>query len=186
MMMHQVKALLKERGYKVAGTGRVEAITTTHCLTLPCIRQRDATQVKIKVLLNLPTPRLPRCLSNFQHEHRIVKQLEEVDGVVKIHERFSVANMEALVLEDFGGKCLDEWLRREGPFVERLSEFMELAIEVTKALGQVHAHNIVHKNIQVGLSIFFLLFGPFLIKLYCFISTNFPIQNDAACTNPAT
>ncbi len=163
VMMHQVEALLHEKGYKFASAPRateVEGSSTLaipHCLTFSCIRQRDATRVTLKVLLHnndnnemMPTlPSLPRSLSNFQHEHRIVEQLKEVDGVVKIHERFSVANVEALVLEDFGGECLDEWLRREGPFVERLPQFIELAIEVTKTLSQVHAHNIVHKNIQV-------------------------------------
>ncbi len=174
MMLHLVEILLQERGYKFAsssGSGQPEvqeAPTPFHSCTLNTfsgIRQSDGTRVKLKVMLNnnnnnnlsLPIPPppppslLPRCLSNFQHEHRIVEQLREVDGVVKIHERFSVANVvEALVMEDFGGECLDEWLRREGPFVERLAEFMELAIEVTKTLSQIHAHNIVHKNIQVS------------------------------------
>ncbi len=180
MMMHQVEALLQERGYKFAsssGSGPPLATqelvmdTTTsststtplavsRCLLFDCIRQKDSTRVKLKLLLHnnndVSAPRasflLPRSLCNFQHEHKIVEQLKEVDGVVKIHERLSAANMEALVMEDFGGECLDEWLRREGPFVEsrsRLAEFMELAVGVTKALSQVHAHNIVHKNIQV-------------------------------------
>ncbi len=160
-MMHQVEALLHEKGYKLASAPRateVEGSTAIpHRLTFSCIRQSDATRVTLKVLLHnnnntemmTTPPSVPRSLSNFQHEHRIVEQLREVDGVVKIHERFSVANMEALVMEDFGGECLDEWLRREGPFVERLAQFMELAIEVTKTLSQIHAHNIVHKNIQV-------------------------------------
>ncbi len=160
MMHHQVEALLHEKGYTFASAPRATEVEGSaaipHRLTFSCIRQRDGTRVTLKVLLHnnnemMPTPlSLPRSLSNFQHEHRIVEQLREVDGVVKIHERFSVANVvEALVMEDFGGECLDEWLRREGPFVERLAEFMELAIEVTKTLSQIHAHNIVHKNIQV-------------------------------------
>ncbi len=185
MMMHQVGALLQERGYKIASSGRVEAIATPHCLTLSCIRQTDATQVKIKVLPNVPLPtpsHLPRCLSNFQHEHKIMKQcLEEVDGVVKIHERLSAANMEALVLEDFGGESVDEWLRREGPFVERLPEFMEFAIEVTKALSQVHAHNIVHKNIQVCVHFFFSTFATSLS-----LHTVHFIDQTLLVTNPAT
>ncbi len=147
MQQHHVEALL-DRGYKIASG--VEETST--CLIFTGIFQRDATRVKLKVLLNnglLSFPSLPRSLSNFQHEHRIVEQLREVEGVVKIHERFSVANVEVLVLEDFGGEPLDEWLRRDGPFVERLSQFIGLAIEITKTLSQVHAHNIVHKNIQV-------------------------------------
>ncbi len=158
MVHHQVEALLREKGYTFASAPQATEVDGStaipHCLTFSCIRQRDATRVTLKVLLHnnnmMPAPpSLPRSLSNFQHEHKIVEQLKEVYGVVKIHERFSVANMEALVLEDFGGEYLDEWLRREGPFVERLSQFMELAIEVTKTLSQIHAHNIVHKNIQV-------------------------------------
>ncbi len=166
--MYQVVVLLQERGYKFASSWPLPAsqelvmdtptssTLVSRCLIFDCIRQRDSTRVKLKLLLHnndVSAPRLPslpRCLCNFQHEHKIVEQLKDVDGVVKIHERLSAANMEALVMEDFGGESVDEWLRREGPFVEgRLAEFMELAVGVTKALSQVHAHNIVHKNIQV-------------------------------------
>ncbi len=175
--MHQVDAFLQEKGYKFSSSGPPPAtqelvmdtstsspLAVSRCLLFDCVRQRDSTRVKLKLLLHncsfgldKSSPRapflLPRCLCNFQHEHKIVERLKEVDGVIKIHERLSAANMEALVMEDFGGESVDEWLRREGPFVEggsrRLAEFMELAIGVTKALSQVHAHNIVHKNIQV-------------------------------------
>ncbi len=152
IIMHHVEALkglLEERGFKFTSSPLVELEVTSHCLIFRCLRQKDQAPVRIKVL-NLSFP-LPRHLCNFQHEHKIVEQLKEVQGVVKIHERISVPNTEALVMEDFGGEPLDKWLQWDGPFADRLPQFIDLAIDVTKTLSEVHAHSIVHKDIKVCL-----------------------------------
>ncbi len=147
MMIKHLETLIEERGYKFAGP-QVEVEEARHCVIFSCIRLRDGARVKLRVL-NLAFP-LPRHLCNFQHEYKIVEELRETEGVVKIYDRFSVGSVEALVLEDFGGEGLDKWLQREGPFVERLPQFIALAIDITKTLSQIHAHNIVHQDIQVG------------------------------------
>ena len=54
-----------------------------------------------------------------------------------------VENLHTIVMEDFGGVSLD-FSRR----VWSLSDFFRLAIQVVEALGQVHARQIMHKDIN--------------------------------------
>ena len=69
-----------------------------------------------------------------QNEHEITGFLN-VEGVVKTIalERFD--NGLALILEDFGGVTLERLFAKHRPSIR---EFLEYAIRITKALGQMY------------------------------------------------
>jgi serine/threonine protein kinase len=105
--------------------------------------------VRVKVL-NESLP-LPRHLTNFQHEHKVVEALvaSGVPGVVKVVARLSRPGLEALVLEDFGGRSLDQWLERDGPLAGDMPTFLHLALSIARTLGHVHSRSVVHRDIKV-------------------------------------
>jgi serine/threonine protein kinase len=108
--------------------------------------------VRVKVL-NVSLP-LPRHLTNFHHEHRVVASLHDVAGVVRVLARISRSGIEALVLEDFDGASLDKWLARDGPFAASLGgvqTFVQLALSVASTLGHIHSRSVIHKDLKVGL-----------------------------------
>ncbi|HWE30992.1 MAG TPA: serine/threonine-protein kinase PknK, partial [Polyangia bacterium] len=64
--------------------------------------------------------------------------------VVKTFGRVTVAGKPALVLEDFGGRSLEQLLLAPLP----PGEFLPLAISIARALGEVHRHGVIHKDVK--------------------------------------
>ncbi len=165
--MEKVGKLLEAEGYALTSTDvdRGTHSVVYHCRRLDRSAEADRSaedgaageEVRVKVL-NKSLP-LPRHLTNFQHEHKVVEALMAagVPGIVHVRGRLSQPGLEALVLEDFGGHSLDQWLARDGPFAGDLDTFLTIALAVTRTLGHVHSHSVVHRDIKV-LSYFFLSF----------------------------
>ena len=169
--MEKVGKLLEAEGYALTSTN---ADRGTHSVVYHCRHLRppngemggggeakegeeNGAAVRVKVLKELLP--LPRHLTNFQHEHKVVEALMAagVPGIVHVRGRLSRPGLEALVLEDFGGHSLDQWLARDGPFAGDLGTFLTIALAVTRTLGLVHSHSVVHRDIKV-LYYFFLSF----------------------------
>ena len=55
-----------------------------------------------------------------------------------------------IILEDFGALSLKQWMNHSGGayISPSLSEFLGIAIKTTEILGQIHAANIIHKDIN--------------------------------------
>jgi serine/threonine protein kinase len=156
--MEKVGKLLEAEGYALTSTDvdRGTHSVVYHCRRLDRAADRLAAEdgaageeVRVKVL-NKSLP-LPRHLTNFQHEHKVVEALmaADVPGIVHVRGRLSRPGLEALVLEDFGGHSLDQWLARDGPFAGDLDTFLTIALAVTRTLGHVHSHSVVHRDIKV-------------------------------------
>ena len=105
-------------------------------------RECDRQPVILKILKpDYPTPEE---LTRYKREYEITRSLK-LDGVIKVYNLLKYQNSLVIVLEDIGGDSLDI-LMKSRKF--NLLEFLWLAIEIAKNLGDIHAANIIHKDIN--------------------------------------
>ena len=81
----------------------------------------------------------------YKQEYKLISQLES-PGIIKAYGLESWQNSYAIALEDFGAISLRRWLQEQSKI--SLTDFLSLAISITDILGQIHAHNIIHKDIN--------------------------------------
>jgi len=107
------------------------------------IRQKDNQPVILKVLKqDYPSPEE---LTRYRQEYDITRRLANVEGVIDVYSLEKHQNTLVMSLEDFGGQSLKYWLA-ERPLT--LDKFFMLASSVAEILGQIHQHNIIHKDIN--------------------------------------
>jgi predicted ATPase/HPt (histidine-containing phosphotransfer) domain-containing protein len=106
-------------------------------------RRSDGTLVVIKSL-NREYPSA-RELGQLEFEYRLLQRLAG-PGIVRTLGLERDGNGLALLLEDFGGKSLAQRAEPVVP-VERV---LDIAVAVVRALGRVHAHDVIHKDITPG------------------------------------
>ncbi|NER32934.1 MAG: AAA family ATPase [Oscillatoria sp. SIO1A7] len=107
-------------------------------------RVSDSQAVIIKCLSReYPTPEQIR---RYKQEYQLTSQLES-PGIIKAYGLREWQRSLAMVLEDFAAISLKQWLQ-ERSFELSVSEFLWLAIAITESLGQIHAQNIIHKDIN--------------------------------------
>ncbi|QRK10602.1 AAA family ATPase [Archangium violaceum] len=99
-------------------------------------------RVILKVLAE-PYPPASR-LAWFKREYELLRSMA-VPNVIRALSLESYENRWLVVLEDFGGESMDRLLK-----TRRLSiaEFLALASQMAEALSQVHALNIMHKDVN--------------------------------------
>ncbi len=104
-----------------------------------------ATSSGQSVLIKLLKAEYPtlKDIAQLKHEYEITRNLD-VAGVIKPHEIISYNNGLALILEDFGGQSLKSLMTS---IRLELIDFLNIAIQMTETLGDLHTHNIIHKNI---------------------------------------
>ncbi|MGK7928716.1 MAG: AAA family ATPase [Spirulina sp.] len=83
-------------------------------------------------------------LAWFRREYEITRNLN-ITGAVKAYEFWDDGDRPTIILEDFGGESLTQ-LALAGNL--SIAEFLELAIAIAGALGQVHGAGIIHKDIN--------------------------------------
>jgi predicted ATPase/signal transduction histidine kinase/tRNA A-37 threonylcarbamoyl transferase component Bud32 len=105
-------------------------------------RKADSTPVIIKIL-KAEFPTLVE-VSRLRHEYKIRENLN-IEGIVKAYQLETYQNSFALILEDFGGKSLKQFLADK---TIDLETFLRWAIQLTIALGELHKHHIIHKDIK--------------------------------------
>ena len=86
----------------------------------------------------------PGEIAKLKHEFEILYGLD-VPGVVRAHALETDGNSWSMILEDFGGESLDAVIGDDslGP-----DDRLRLAIAIIEAIGQVHASDVIHKNIN--------------------------------------
>jgi two-component system, sporulation sensor kinase A len=105
-------------------------------------RSVDRTSVILKMLRQeYPSPQE---IARFQMEYEILRSLN-LAGVINAYRLETFQQSYFIVLEDFGGKSLRSWLSDR---TLTLEEFLTLAIQLTSILGEIHQHNIIHKDIN--------------------------------------
>jgi PAS domain S-box-containing protein len=110
------------------------------------VRERDNCAVVAKVLKqNYPSV---QGLTRYRQEYETTRSLN-IEGVIKAYSQQDYQRSLVIFLEDFGGESLEHWMQQQSDFCPMpLSTFLELAIALTDTLGQIHAANVIHKNIN--------------------------------------
>jgi predicted ATPase/HPt (histidine-containing phosphotransfer) domain-containing protein len=127
---------MKLPGYQLG----LELVHTERTAIYRAFRERDGLPVIVKTLSReYPTPAEVRRL---ELEYRILGKLRG-PGVVNALELLRTAGHPALILEDFGADSLAKL-----PTPLPSGDFLGLAIQAVRALGRIHALQVIHKDIK--------------------------------------
>lgn len=111
-------------------------------------------------------------LTRYRQEYEITRSLE-LDCVIRAFDQCKHENSLVIVLEDFGGESLSKLLGRRG---FTLVEMLDIASKVTAALGEIHARQVIHRDINPSNIVFNPATGK--LKVIDFgVSTRFSRQN---------
>jgi len=86
----------------------------------------------------------PKRLAQFHHEYEITQGLE-LNWVIQPLALRKYENRWALIFEDIGGDSLHNILQEQ---TLDLYTTLQIAIALTDGLGELHANNIIHKDIK--------------------------------------
>ncbi|MEH2238500.1 AAA family ATPase [Nostoc sp.] len=112
------------------------------------IRVQDNLAVVVKILKqDYPSPQE---LTRYRQEYEITRFLN-LGGVVKAYSQQEYQRTLVILLEDFGGESLEQWMHKCPDFSPMpLSVFLRLAINLSDILGRIHAASVIHKDINPG------------------------------------
>ena len=106
-------------------------------------REEDNQPVIFKVLkqdcLN------PLQLTRYKQEYEIIRNLEH-RGIIKAYD-LQNDNLLMMILEDFGGESLKNLLS-QNKYKFNLVECLEIACQITDSLAEIHAEQVIHKDIN--------------------------------------
>ncbi|MCP4353269.1 MAG: AAA family ATPase [Desulfobacterales bacterium] len=125
-------------GYQI----REEIYESSNSVIYRGIRKADSQPVVLKIL-NREYPK-PEELTRFRREYVMTRDLQQ-DGIVRVFSMEDYNKSLVIIAEDFGGQSLTKLLSSEKMDI---AQFLGIAIQVTDALGRVHYHNIIHKDIN--------------------------------------
>ncbi|MBD2455301.1 AAA family ATPase [Nostoc sp. FACHB-87] len=107
-------------------------------------RENDALKVVIKLLKN-PYPSF-RELVLFRNQYTIAKSLQ-LPEIIQTYSLEPYQNAYALVMEDFGGISLKEWMEQQESNLS-LRDFLPVAIAMSNILNILYQNRIIHKDIK--------------------------------------
>ncbi|NJK27809.1 MAG: AAA family ATPase [Coleofasciculaceae cyanobacterium SM2_3_26] len=115
---------------------------SANSLIYRCIRLRDRQPVVLKILKQDYLS--PNELARYKQEYEVTHSLN-IDGVVKALGVEKYQNTLAIVFEDCGGDSLLNLMAKKQLSLE---EFLSLAVRIAEIIGEIHAANIIHQNIN--------------------------------------
>jgi PAS domain S-box-containing protein len=116
---------------------------SSNSLIFKARRTHDAKPVILKVLR--PDYSAPEAVVKYRQEYRITSNLGGVSGVIDVYGLDRSGNTLSMILEDFGGQSLDI-LMKVSEFSTR--EYLDIAVQIVETLGEIHARNVIHKDIN--------------------------------------
>ncbi|MEH2425780.1 MAG: AAA family ATPase [Nostoc sp.] len=115
-------------------------------LVYRAIREADQLPVVIK-LLQQEYPTFNELLL-FRNQYTIAKNIH-LPGIVHPYSLEPYRNSYALVMEDFGGISLRDWMNKKmGSNQYTLTEFLDIAIALSNILDGLYRHRVIHKDIK--------------------------------------
>jgi predicted ATPase/serine phosphatase RsbU (regulator of sigma subunit)/tRNA A-37 threonylcarbamoyl transferase component Bud32 len=111
------------------------------------IRQQDNLPVILKMLKqDYPTPAQ---LTHYRQEYEITRNLN-LEGVIKAYSLEEYQRTLVIILEDFGGNSLKRLTNNseQKQAITSFNKFLDIAIQATEILAQIHAANVIHKDIN--------------------------------------
>jgi predicted ATPase/signal transduction histidine kinase/DNA-binding NarL/FixJ family response regulator/tRNA A-37 threonylcarbamoyl transferase component Bud32 len=102
---------------------------------------------KLPVVIKMPIAEYPTLeeITRLRHEYKIRKPLREITEIINSYRTETHHNGIALILEDFGGVALSDFLMTAKL---DLKQFLTIAIQLVTGLGKIHQHQIIHKDIK--------------------------------------
>lgn len=105
-------------------------------------RRSNGMAVMLKTVSDSPDAHEAAAL--IRHEYEVAGRLD-IPGVIRMFSLEHHRNQPVIELEDFGGDSLDHIAGRRRISIE---ELLQIAIQLAKALADIHAANIIHKDIN--------------------------------------
>ncbi|MEH2078413.1 MAG: AAA family ATPase [Nostoc sp.] len=105
-------------------------------------RETDNVSVIVKTLLWEHAPL--EDIARLRHEYQIIESLQ-IPGIVKAYELKNYQHGLALILEDIPGCLLEEVIANQ---TTTLITFLKVGINLAQILGELHAQQIIHKDIK--------------------------------------
>jgi predicted ATPase/signal transduction histidine kinase/DNA-binding NarL/FixJ family response regulator/tRNA A-37 threonylcarbamoyl transferase component Bud32 len=102
---------------------------------------------KLPVVIKMPIAEYPTLeeITRLRHEYKIRKPLREITEIINSYRTETHHNGIALILEDFGGVALSDFLTTAKL---DLKQFLIIGIQLVTGLGKIHQHQIIHKDIK--------------------------------------
>jgi predicted ATPase/signal transduction histidine kinase/CheY-like chemotaxis protein/tRNA A-37 threonylcarbamoyl transferase component Bud32 len=101
----------------------------------------------LPVIIKMPIAEYPTLeeITRLRHEYKIRKPLQKIEEIINSYRTENYQNGIALILEDFGGVALSNFLI----FTNLdLKQFLMIAIQLANGLGKIHENQIIHKDIK--------------------------------------
>jgi serine/threonine protein kinase len=105
------------------------------------LRNEDNQPVILKVLKE----DAPANLDHYQQEYEFTRSLN-LAGVIKTYSLEKYQNTPVIIFEDFGGESLKQWMTILPKW--GVLEWLPIFIQAADILGQIHAANVIHKDIN--------------------------------------
>ena len=86
----------------------------------------------------------PISILKIKNEYELLKKLQG-KHVVKTYEFFKFKNKFSILIEDFGGIPLSQYIKNND--IE-LKELLDIALKITKCIKYIHNNNVIHKDIN--------------------------------------
>ncbi|MEH1942709.1 MAG: AAA family ATPase [Nostoc sp.] len=141
-MSTAVEPIVQIPGYQISE----QLYTSFRTLVYRAIREIDELPVIIK-LLHQEYPNFSELLY-FCNQYTIAKNLD-LSSIVRPYSLEPYGNSYALVMEDFGGISLRDWINQKiGSNQYNLTEFLDIAIALSNILDGLYRHRVIHKDIK--------------------------------------
>lgn len=138
--------ILQQKTMTTATLSGYQLLETLHCGAKTIIyrgrRETDNASVIVKTLVDEHP--LLEDIARLRHEYQIIEPLQ-IPGIVKPYELKNYQHGLALVLEDIPGSLLKEAIATQ---TMSLITFLKIGINLAHTLGELHAQQIIHKDIK--------------------------------------
>jgi eukaryotic-like serine/threonine-protein kinase len=142
----RAKATELQRGHRVAGRYRIEAVIGEGAqgTVYEATREPEGVSVALKVI-HRHLCGSDQVQKRFQREAMILKRLDG-EHLVKLLDFFEEDKLLMIALEYVEGTSLEARLKEKSPL--DIKEAVEIALQVCAALGSAHAAGIVHRDLK--------------------------------------